>query len=446
LEQTHPLVTIIIPVFNGSDFLRSAIDAAVAQTWPAIEVLVVDDGSQDNGATREVAESYGDKIRYLHKENGGVGSALNLGLTEMRGDYASWLSHDDFYDPRKIELQMLKMREHAEPVVVFGDYDCMLPDGGFLSRSEVGPRFDPRKPLWAVLEGLINGCTLLIPRICFEKTGLFDSALPQTQDYDLWYRLAQHYRFVHCPGALVRYRVHPNQASQSIRHIDEASLLWLRMLETLDPAVMRAYEGDELRFMIRAGRFVSITGYDGAKAGVPALVERYAADQPIGVALVVKTRREVLLAHALMAETGLRHRLLVIDLCDDPLEAIALTDPELARSNAYCRFPQGAGLYEVMKAAALHLDTSLVAFVSGFDVTAVEHWRRMYESLTLNDALDGLLLQPGLPKPKDGVLGAFNGAVLRRGAIDRAMERLPRAASASFHHILALHANFDLAT
>ena len=92
VRYDKPLVSIIIPVYNGSNFMREAIDSALAQTYPNIEILVINDGSTDN--TREIALSYGDKIRYFEKENGGVATALNLGIREMRGEYFSGLSHE----------------------------------------------------------------------------------------------------------------------------------------------------------------------------------------------------------------------------------------------------------------------------------------------------------------------------------------------------------------
>ena len=93
-----PLVSIVIPVYNGADYMREAIDSALSQTYPHIEVLVVNDGSTDSGATAAVARSYGDKIRYFEKKNGGVSSALNYGIRNMQGSYFSWLSHDDVYE------------------------------------------------------------------------------------------------------------------------------------------------------------------------------------------------------------------------------------------------------------------------------------------------------------------------------------------------------------
>ena len=107
----EPKVTIIIPVYNGSNFLAEAIDAALAQTYQNCEILVVNDGSTDSGASEKIALSYGDKVRYYLKENGGVSSVLNYAFEKMNGEWFSWLSHDDLYYPEKIEKQIAFINE-----------------------------------------------------------------------------------------------------------------------------------------------------------------------------------------------------------------------------------------------------------------------------------------------------------------------------------------------
>ncbi len=101
-----PLVSIVIPVFNGSNYLKEAIDSALSQTYHNIEVIVVNDGSNDHGQSREIALSFGNKVVYYEKENGGVSSAFNFGIKNMKGEYFSWLSHDDLYYNNKIEVQI----------------------------------------------------------------------------------------------------------------------------------------------------------------------------------------------------------------------------------------------------------------------------------------------------------------------------------------------------
>ena len=68
--KKNPKVSIIIPVYNGKDYMKEAIDSALSQTYKNIEILVINDGSTDNGATKRIAKSYGNKIRYFEKENG----------------------------------------------------------------------------------------------------------------------------------------------------------------------------------------------------------------------------------------------------------------------------------------------------------------------------------------------------------------------------------------
>ena len=91
--MNNPKVSIIIPCYNGEKYLKNAIDSALSQSYENIEVIVVNDGSEDD--TEKIALEYGKKIRYFKKKNGGVSSALNLGIKEMEGEYFSWLSHDE---------------------------------------------------------------------------------------------------------------------------------------------------------------------------------------------------------------------------------------------------------------------------------------------------------------------------------------------------------------
>ena len=114
----NPLVSIIIPVYNGSNYLKKAIDSALNQTYSNIEIIVVNDGSTDEGKTEQIAKSYGSKIRYIKKENGGVSSALNEGIREMKGTYFSWLSHDDEYCADKIEKQIESLKKVNNPRTV----------------------------------------------------------------------------------------------------------------------------------------------------------------------------------------------------------------------------------------------------------------------------------------------------------------------------------------
>lgn len=217
MNVSYPKVSIVIPVYNGADFLSEAIDSALAQTYSNVEVLVVNDGSADDGATEQIARAYGDKIRYLSKPNGGVASALNLGIREMKGDYFSWLSHDDLYTPHKVEAEVdLLLKQSDSRSIVYSDYrifsDLEQPDYPISLRGVAPEDFR----YWITVENSLHGCTLIIPRIAFEECGLFDERLRTTQDYDLWFRMARKFRFVHMPEKLVRARQHAAQGTRQM--------------------------------------------------------------------------------------------------------------------------------------------------------------------------------------------------------------------------------------
>jgi Glycosyltransferases involved in cell wall biogenesis len=212
----NPLVSIVIPVYNGSDYLKEAIDSALAQTYLNVEIIVVNDGSNDNGVTREIALSYGQKIRYFEKPNGGVASALNLGIQNMKGEYFSWLSHDDLYYPNKIEEQVRFIESIGVDIIVYSDFDLINEKGLVFSVSNLPP-IDPYQfRFWLTLESRLHGCTLLIPKHAFLTLGRFDENLLTAQDYDLWFKFSSSYRFIHLAKVLISSRQHSNQGTKSM--------------------------------------------------------------------------------------------------------------------------------------------------------------------------------------------------------------------------------------
>jgi len=225
-----PKVSIVIPVYNGADFLSQAIDSALTQTYPNIEILVVNDGSDDDGATEQIALSYGDKIRYFAKKNGGVASALNVAINKMTGDYLSWLSHDDQYYPDKVDSQIKALSGASQQrTIVYGDYGVFSEDPKVVKVISLpGVRPDDFR-YFITVNNSVHGCTLLIPRAAFEECGIFNEGLRTTQDYDLWFRMAREFSFVHIRHLLVKARQH---AGQGILKMQDIALLECEQLLT----------------------------------------------------------------------------------------------------------------------------------------------------------------------------------------------------------------------
>lgn len=235
--KNPPLVSIVIPVYNGSNYLSQAIESALSQTYPSLEVLVINDGSTDEGRTKDVAKSFGDRIRYFEKENGGVATALNLGIEMMKGDFFSWLSHDDLYYPNKIEKQIDFYNNNDEKnIVVFSHEDIIDSSGGLVYKSK--GYIQKNEPLAYTLlySRFISGCSLLIPRSAFQSAGFFDPQYKTVQDYALFFRImAAGYSFEYCSITSGMARNHDEQDSNTKKalHRNEKDKLNLELLQGL---------------------------------------------------------------------------------------------------------------------------------------------------------------------------------------------------------------------
>lgn len=243
-----PLVSIVIPVYNGEDYLEEAIESALHQTYENIEILVVNDGSTDR--TEQIAKAYGDKIRYFHKPNGGVATALNLGIREMKGEYFSWLSHDDYDYPEKIEAEVTAALQQGDrEAIVYCDYSLLDQRTGILSPYRLEDYYsekDRANGILMVMQKLMDGCSMLIPISHFRRVGLFDETLPATQDYDMWFRMLRGRKVIHIPRVLHVARVHAKQGSQTMKGFDsEREQLFLRFLRELTAEEMRETWGSE---------------------------------------------------------------------------------------------------------------------------------------------------------------------------------------------------------
>ena len=252
----NPKVSIVIPAYKAANYLAEAIDSALAQTYDNIEVIVVNDGSPDDGATEAVAHAYGSKIIYVAKENGGSSSALNEGIRRMTGEWFSWLSHDDLYYPNKVQEEidaihrLLKNglpQDQLYKHLFFGTAD-LIDAHGRVIRKEKNKTIQATDRKINCASGTLNlvaiptqdgfhGCSCLVHRDAFAEVGLFDESLRLLNDMDLWFRFYTSGYTVHfVPKVLVCGRVHASQVSRSIGfsyHNAEQDMFWNRSLNWL---------------------------------------------------------------------------------------------------------------------------------------------------------------------------------------------------------------------
>jgi GT2 family glycosyltransferase len=213
-----PLVSIVMPTYNRSRWLQGAVDSALAQTYPNLEVLVIDDGSTDG--TAEAMRGYAGRVTYLRQANRGVAAARNAGIRAAKGQYLTFLDDDDLFLPRKIERQVQLL--NARPDLEFVHCRCYYVDeqGSFLHQvdllpeGEVLPQLLRRNFVW------MGGP--LISRRCLERVGIFDPAVPSvTADWDLWLRIAQAgYRLGCAQEPLGAYRIHADSMMSDVAQLE----------------------------------------------------------------------------------------------------------------------------------------------------------------------------------------------------------------------------------
>jgi glycosyltransferase involved in cell wall biosynthesis len=211
--MNSPIVSVILPVYNGENYLRLAIESVLRQTLQDYELIVVDDGSTDS--TPQLTREYGNRIRYARQDNTGVAGAFNHGLRVATGRYISWLSHDDLFEPTKLEMQVKALSSYKTPAVCYTDACFIDPDGIVIKEIEIenpAPR-ELLRYLFVSRNISMSAYSLFYDRRCIDEIGMYDESQPVTQDTDMLIRLARRFPFVHVPQMLIRIRQHGERES-----------------------------------------------------------------------------------------------------------------------------------------------------------------------------------------------------------------------------------------
>ena len=287
-EIRNPKVVVIMPVYNGSNYMREAIDSALNQTYKNVEVVVINDGSTDGGKTDAIAKSYGDKIKYFVKENGGVSSALNFGIKYIQDNYKDayfcWLSHDDKYTPEKIEKEVKALKGHDKTTVVFSNFSLFDDKGTIFAttHSEERIKEDQFKGIYPVLKGMVNGDTILVHQDVFNKCGYFDEVNTNAADYRMWLKVFDEFDHVFLKEPLSLYRIHDQQDTvKSPTYNEESDNFWLTAIDEIDDKKAKSW-GVTL-FKLYADLYIQMKNAGFNKAAEKAYdlaKKRFTKDQP----------------------------------------------------------------------------------------------------------------------------------------------------------------------
>jgi len=217
---TQPLVSVAIPAYNHAAYIEACLASVCAQTYPELELVLIDDGSQDD--TLEVArrylESHGDRFRRVvleRQENQGVSATSNAVIAACRGEWVHLLGSDDVLHPDKVERIQQAIADWNCPdlALVHADADTVDEHGRSVTRRRQKPRPapGPDREAWRVLflgDNYIINPTVTLSRDAFLSVGGFDRHLA-LEDIDCWLRLSARYAIARVPEVLASYRKHP---------------------------------------------------------------------------------------------------------------------------------------------------------------------------------------------------------------------------------------------
>jgi glycosyltransferase involved in cell wall biosynthesis len=279
-----PSIAVVIPAYNASAWIDETLRSVLGQTRPADEIIVVNDGSQDDTAER--ARSHGDRVTVIDQPNGGPPAAYNRGFDEATSDYIAMCPADDLWHPQKLEWQDETLTRHPETDVLFsrarffGDEDDLHPHPAGEGVLEHG-RF--LREMYAA--DLVPAPTTVVRRDLHQRLGRFDESLP-SEDYEFWMRaLRAGATFYHDTRELARLRIHGGNVSRRAVQIWEMNHAIRSMYapDVGDPELSSRLLARDLREIARC-RF-GLGSTDKARAAyVASLRERPTAEAVVGAA------------------------------------------------------------------------------------------------------------------------------------------------------------------
>ena len=221
----EPLVSVIIPNYNYARYLPQALDSVLAQTYPHVEIIVVDDGSTDETAL--VLCEYNERIRSFQHQREGVSVARNRGVQESHGQLIAFLDADDVWLPTKLERQVQRFLDDPDLGLVHCGWEAIDKMGAASDSHLDGLEGWVAKELLLLRRPavLVVGSGAVVTRNVFEEIGGFDARLSTSADWDFSYRVAIGWRVGFVPEVLLQYRLHGTNMHASIRVMEHDTLL-----------------------------------------------------------------------------------------------------------------------------------------------------------------------------------------------------------------------------
>jgi glycosyltransferase involved in cell wall biosynthesis len=212
---SRPLVSVVIPAFNAERYIGEAIESVLAQTYSPVELIIVDDGSDDR--TAEVAATYSEAT-VITQENNGPSAARNRGAAVAGGEFLAFHDSDDAMTADKLAVQVGQMIDNPGVGCVLAEQELMVEPGAempfWVEGSKVPTVMPPRPPELAD-EPMVHPMTMVVRRAAFEQIGGFDESMRAAEDFDWMLRATEEgIEIARLSSVLLRRRVHADSLTQ----------------------------------------------------------------------------------------------------------------------------------------------------------------------------------------------------------------------------------------
>ncbi|OKH33364.1 glycosyl transferase family A [[Phormidium ambiguum] IAM M-71] len=262
-----PLISVIIPVYNGEKTIQETIESVLNQTFSDLELIIINDGSQD--ATLDVVSHIRDeRLKVFSYPNAGVAESRNRGISLAKGDYISFIDADDLWTKDKLESQLKALQENPQSAVAYSWTKC-IDESGEMSRR--GSHISVTGNVYAkllLIDFIENGSNPLIRRQALTEIGNFDRSVVPSEDRDMWLRLAASYDFVCVPTAQILYRQLSNSASANVVKQEVASLKAIEKAFTQAPASLQHLKKHSIANIYKGLAFKALEAKPQPKQGL----------------------------------------------------------------------------------------------------------------------------------------------------------------------------------
>ncbi|NJK99014.1 MAG: glycosyltransferase [Spirulinaceae cyanobacterium RM2_2_10] len=242
MTTTRPVISIIIPVYNGERTISATINSVLAQTFTDFEIIVINDGSRDR-TVEAVASITDPRIQLYSYPNARQATSRNRGIRHAQGDFFAFLDADDLWTADKLADQLAALQAYPEAGLAYSWTDYIDEGDRFVQAGRHQTINGDARAALLANNFIENGSNPLVRRSAIEATGEFEASLPPAEDWDYWLRLADHYPFAAVPKPQILYRLSSTSSSANLAlQANQCQRVLNRAFERL-PAEFQALRG-----------------------------------------------------------------------------------------------------------------------------------------------------------------------------------------------------------